>query len=136
MSGGSIENITKSDSKFKPIFLDHHFLPDMDFNGLCLVKTKKNSTPNKLINLYISYTLGSQLKSLKTDFTLSNCLFGSLKLTKNADLGNYKFKGYGIGFDPRSEFLITDGSYGEIFIFFFGADMSSYVHVDDKGNVF
>ena len=41
MSGGSIENITKSDSKFKPIFLDHHFLPDMDFNGLCLVKKKK-----------------------------------------------------------------------------------------------
>ena len=134
MSGGSIENITKSDSKFEPIFVDHHLLPDMNFNGRCLVK-KKSSTPNKLINLYISYTLGSQLKSLKTDFTLSNCLFGSLKLTKNADLGNYKFKGYGIGFDPRSEFLITDGSYGQIFIIF-GTDMSSCVHVDDKGNVF
>ena len=38
MSGGSIENITKSDSKFEPIFLDHHFLPDMNFNGCYLVK--------------------------------------------------------------------------------------------------
>ena len=83
-----------------------------------LSSKKRNSTPNKLINLYISYTLDSQLKILNTDFTLSNCLFGSLKLTKNPDLGKYKFKGYGIGFDPRSEFLITDGSYGEIFIFF------------------
>ena len=100
-----------------------------------LSSKKRNSTPNKLINLYISYTLDSQLKILNTDFTLSNCLFGSLKLTKNPDLGKYKFKGYGIGFDPRSEFLITDGSYGQIFIIF-GTDMSSYVHVDDKGNVF
>ena len=83
-----------------------------------LSSKKKSSTPNKLINLYISYILGSQLKILNTDFTLSNCLSGSLKQTKNADIGKYKFKGYGIGFDRRSEFLITDGSYGEIFFSF------------------
>ena len=34
----------------------------------------------------ISYTLGLQLIHLNTDSTLSNCLFGSVKLTKNADL--------------------------------------------------
>ena len=37
---------------------------------------------------------------------------------------------YGIGFDSRSEFSFTGGSYGAIVIF--GADMSSSVHVDNK----
>ena len=41
MQGRSIENITKSDSKFEPVFVDHHLLPDMNFNGRCLVKKKK-----------------------------------------------------------------------------------------------
>ena len=76
------------------------------------------------INLYISYTLGPQLKNLNTDFTLGGCLFGSVKLTKNADPDKYKYTGYGIGFNSCSETLFTDGSYGK---------MSLSVHVDDKG---
>ena len=85
-----------------------------------------------MINLYISYTLGPQLRNLNTDFTLANCLFGSVKLTKNADLDKYKYIGYSIQFDSRSEFLFTDGSYGKNVIIF-GADISSSVHVDSKG---
>ena len=85
-----------------------------------------------MINLYISCTLGSQLRILNIDFTLSNCLFGSVKLTKNADLDKYKYTGYSVGFDSRSEFLFTYGSYGKNVIIF-GADMGSSVHVDNKG---
>ena len=93
---------------------------------------KKNIfIPKRVINLYISYTLGPQLKHLKTNFTLCNCLFGSVKLTKNADPDKYKYTGYGIGFDSRSEFLFTDGSYGKNIIIF-GVDMNSSVHVDNK----
>ena len=29
----SIENIIKSDSNFTPTFVDHHLLPDINFNG-------------------------------------------------------------------------------------------------------
>ena len=113
MSEDSIENITRSDSNFAPTFVDHHVLPDINFNGHCLMKNNI-SIPKKVINLYISYTLGSELGNLNTDFTLGNCLFGSVKLTKNADLDKYKYTtGYGIGFDSRSEFLFTDGSYGK-----------------------
>ena len=85
MSEESIENITKSDSNFAKTFVDHHLLLDMNFNGHCL-KINNISIPQKVINLYISYTLGPQLRNLNTDFTLGNCLFGSVKLTKNADL--------------------------------------------------
>ena len=34
----SIENITKSGSNFAPTFVDHHILPEIDFNGHCLIK--------------------------------------------------------------------------------------------------
>ena len=90
------------------------------------------SIPKKVINLYISYTLGPQLRNFNTNFTLSNCLFGSLKLTKNADLDKYKFTRYGIGFDSFGEYSLHDGSIDKNFIIF-GVDMSSSVHIDNKG---
>ena len=69
---------------------------------------------------------------LHTDFILGNWLFGSVKLTNNVDLDKYVYTGYGIGFDSRSEFLLPDGSMGENVIYF-GADMSSSVHIHIKG---
>ena len=126
-----IENITKSDSNFAPTFVDHHVLPDINSNGHCLIKNNI-SVPKKVINVYISYTLGNQLRNLNSDFTLGNWLFGSVKLIKNADLDKYKYTGYGIDFDSRSEPLFTDGSYGKNVIVF-GADMSSSMDVDNKG---
>ena len=83
----------------------------MNYNGHCLIR-KNISFHKKVINLCISYTLGPQLRNLNTYFTLGNCLFRSVKLTKNADLNKYKYTGYGIGFDFRLEFSFTDGSYG------------------------
>ena len=32
-----LENITKSDSNFAPTFVDHNVLPDLHFNGHCLI---------------------------------------------------------------------------------------------------
>ena len=53
-------------------------------------------------------------RDLNTNFTLDNCLFGSVKLTKNADPDKYVYTGYGIGFDLRSEFSLPDGSVGKM----------------------
>ena len=126
ISKESIANVSKSDRNFAPTFADHHLLPNMSFNGLCLWKSNI-SILKKVINLYIFYTLGPQLRNLNTDFTLGNCL----KLTKNADLDKYKYTSYGIGFNSRSQSSFTDESYGKNVIIF-GADMSSSVHVDNK----
>ena len=46
----SIENITKSESNFAATFVDHYLLPDMNFNGHCLIKNNI-SMPKKVINL-------------------------------------------------------------------------------------
>ena len=58
MSEESIENITRSYIYFAPTFVDHHVLPDINSNGHCLIKNYI-PIPKKVINLYISYTLGS-----------------------------------------------------------------------------
>ena len=123
-----IVNITKSGSNFASTFADHHSLPKINFNGHYLIKNNI-SLPKKVINLFILYTLDPKLRNSKTDFTLSSCLFGSVKLTKNADPDKYKHNFSRIGFDSRSEFLFTDGSY-EKNVIILVADMSSSVHVD------
>ena len=52
MSEENIENIAESESNSAPTFLYHHLLPDMNFNGHCLIKYNI-STPKKVTNLYI-----------------------------------------------------------------------------------
>ena len=61
-----------------------------------------------------------------------NCLFGFVKLPKNADLDKCKYSGYSISFHCRSELLFTEGRYRKNFITF-GVDMRSSVHVNNKG---
>ena len=117
-----LKNITESDSNFEPTFAGHHLLPDMNFNGHCLIKNNI-SIPKKVINLHISYTLGPQLRNWSTDFTLDNYLFGSVKLTKNGHLDKYKFTGYSIGFDSRSDLYLQMEAIGKN-VNIFGADMS------------
>ena len=65
------------------------------------------------------------------DLTLENCLFGAVRLTKNADIDMYKYFGYGIRFDARGTFLFSDVSFAQNVIIF-GADMSSSVHIDNN----
>ena len=130
ISEESIQYINKSNSNFALTFADHNLFPDMNFNGHHLIKNI--SIPKKVINLYISNTLGLQLRNLNTDFTLGNCLFGTVKLTKNAYLDKYKYTGYNIGFEYCSQFLFTDRSYGKN-VMIFGADTSSSVHFNNKG---
>ena len=126
MLEGNIENINKSDSNLAPKFVDHHSLPDINFNEHCLISNI--SVPKKVTNVYISYKLNPQLTNLNTDFTLGNCLFRSVKLTKNSDLDKYKLQHmiwflFGI--------FITWWWHGKNVIFF-RADMSSFVHSNSK----
>ena len=74
-------------------------------NGHCLIENN-SFIPKNLINLYISYTKGRKLRNLNID--LGNSLFGSVKLTKNADLDKYNCSGYSRGFASRSEFSLPD----------------------------
>ena len=52
-------------------------------------------------------------------------------MTKHIDINQYKYSGYGIRFDRKWEFSFGSNGFGRNVIFF-GADMSSSVHVDNK----
>ena len=54
MSEENIKNRTKSDSNFAPNFVNHHVLPDINFNGHCLINNNISIT-KKVINLYTCY---------------------------------------------------------------------------------
>ena len=83
-----IENITTSNSNFAPALINYYQLPDIKFDENCLINN--NIIDFGMINIYISNTRDWWSKDLDTDFTFGNCLFGSVKLTKNADQCKYK----------------------------------------------
>ena len=86
MEEENIENITETDSNLRPDFAGLYFLPDINFDRHCLANKTLFLKSNKFI--YFLQTK-STINKLNTDFILGNKLFGSVKLTTNADLGKY-----------------------------------------------
>ena len=54
-------------------------------------------------------------------------------MPKHAGIDQYKYSGYGIGFDRKGEFSFDSNGFGRNVIFF-GVDMSSSVHANNKKN--
>ena len=131
LSEENIKNITTSDSNFASALINYYPLSDIKFNEHCLINNNNDPSLGG-VNLYICYMLDRWSRDSDTDFTLGNCLFGSINLTMNVDPDKYKYRGYGIGFDSPSQFPFTDRSMGKSVIIF-GADMSSSVSFDNKG---
>ena len=103
--------------------LDHQKIK-LKFNESCLAQDQITYTPQTIVHVYIVYEITK--KNDISDYpTLENCLFGSVKLTKNPDIDKYKYSSYGIGFDRKGEF-----SFGADMIF--GADMSSSINSTNK----
>ena len=104
----------------------------LNYNKDCL-KQPNNLTYDygHKVNVYTAYELGASSSS-SSDPTLKNCLFVVVTLTRNADIEKYGYSGFGIGLDRRSSFSFPGGGFGED-IFIFGVDMSSSVHIDNKG---
>ena len=64
---------------------------------------------------------------------LENCLFGTVSLTKIADIDQYKYSGYGTGIDRHGEFSFGNGLGKNCIIF--GADLrGSSSHANNKKN--
>ena len=103
----------------------------LTFKGSFLKNDEFKDKLDKIINIYIVYDLETNL-NYNPDFTLENCLFGAVKITKTTDVDKYKYSGYGIGFDGRGAFTHPNGSFGNNAIIF-GVDTNSSVHIDNKG---
>ena len=86
-------------------------------------------THGKIINICIVYEIKKNY-NISSYQTLENCLFGAATFTKNVDIDEFKYSGYGIGFGRKRTFSFGN-KFGRKFIIF-GVDMSSSVHVDIK----
>ena len=69
-------------------------------------------------------------KNLNRYFALSDCVFGAVKLTKNAIFNKYEYSGYGIGYDKRLDFSIN-GEFGRNAVIF-GVENSSTVNTNNR----
>ena len=97
------------------------------FTGSCLKQDKVTFNPRNVVNLIIFYELDTWSRDLNANFTLRDCLFGAVKLTKNADPDKYSYSGYDIGFDSRPRFSYPDFDWSKNVVIF-GVDNSSSVH--------
>ena len=61
----------------------------LEFNNSVLVQKYFSSLySNFSLNLYIVHELNDWSRNPTNSFTLNNCLFGTVKLTRNSDKGN------------------------------------------------
>ena len=88
----------------------------MKFKVICLKQDSVSFLHKKVANLYISCELDTWSEDLNTNFTLGNCLFEAVKLTKNADPDKDKYSGYCRGFDSRSKCSGSVGRGGMSFL--------------------
>ena len=83
----------------------------------CICKLKIavwNLTYRNIVN----FCINTRSKDLTTDFTLGDCLFKAVKLTKNADSDKYGYIGNDIGFYARSQFSLSNDKWGKNVVIF------------------
>ena len=61
-----------------------------------------------MVNLYIFYELNMWPQDLNAEFTLKDCLFGNVRITKNADPNKYSYSGCEIEFDSRTVISLSN----------------------------
>ena len=129
-----INSITASNYSITPKLSYYGSKIRVKFNGNCLKQNKTTYSHGIIANIYIAYEI-SKCYNISNYPTLENCLFGAVSLTKHADIDQYKYSGYGIGFDRKGEFSFGTNGFGRNVILF-GADMSSSVHANNKKVIF
>ena len=107
----------------------------LKFNNSVLVQNICSSLySNFNLNLYICYELNTWPSSPTNNITLRNCLFGTVKLTRNAGKNKFTYNGRGIAFDGKGFWSFDKDNVRNVIIF--GVDNSSLPHIDNPKNNF
>ena len=102
-----IESIKTNNYSLNPC-MDHYDTSKIriKFDGSFLNRFPPTILHGNIVNIYIVYEITSDYKDINYP-TLENCLFGSVKLTKNADIDKYGYSGNGIAFDRETFFPLV-----------------------------
>ena len=131
LSNESLEVVFTSSNTVTPSFNYYEHKVRLRFTGSALQQKTVTYKHKKVVNLYGVYEITNFL-GIDSYPILANALFGAVKLTKSADIDKYRYFGYGIGFDEKGFYSHPSGGTARIVIIF-GTNMSSSVHVDNKG---
>ena len=102
----------------------------LKFNGGCLKQDQATLAHGGIANIYIVYEITNNF-NVSSYPTLDSCLFGAVKLTKNADIEKYGYSSYEIGFYRHGSFSSPGIVLGRNVIVF-GVDMSLSTKIDNK----
>ena len=131
LSDETINSITTSNYSITPELNHYGTKARAKFSGGCLKQNNATYNHGTIVNTYIVYEI-SKNYNISNNSTLENCLFGAVSLTKHADIDQYKYSGYGIGFARKGEFSSGNGRGRNCMMF--GANVSSSVHTNNKIN--
>ena len=129
LSDERINYITTSNCSITPELSHYGTKTQVKSTGSCLKQERSTYNHGAIVNIYIAYEI-SKNYHISSYPTLENCLFGAVSLTKHIDVDQYKYSGYGIGFDRKGEFSFGNGFGRNVIIL--GADMNSSVHANNK----
>ena len=103
MSDDRINSNTASNYSIAPELSYYGTKTRVKFNGICLKQDKATYNHGTIVNIYMVYQVSNNY-NISSYPKLENCLFGAVSLTKRVDIDQYKYSGYGIGFDRQGEF--------------------------------
>ena len=83
-----------------------------------------------MVNLFIVYKSDVWSRALNMKFTLGHCFFGAVKLTNNAEPGQFGYSGYGPRFNLHSQFLLPIGKRGKCYFW-----CRQSVHADNRNRI-
>ena len=128
LSAQTLTTLTTTDNSVSPSikwYRNSNFC--LVFKESCLKqKSRTYILPYRTSFFFAVLELDTWSRNLNSDFTLKECLFGGIRLAKNADPDKYVYTGYGIGFDSH-----LGGIFKTVIIF--EVDNSSSMHIDKKG---
>ena len=104
MSDERINSIATSNYSITPELNHFGSKAKAKFRRIWLKQDKTICNYETIVNIYIFYEI-SKNYNISSYPTLENCFFGAVSLTKHVDIDQYKYSGYGIGFDRRGQFI-------------------------------
>ena len=93
LSDERLYSITASNYKITPELSFSGTKTRVESNGSCLKQVKATYNHGTIVNIVYEISKNYNISSYST---LENCLFGAVNLTKNADVDQHKYSGYGI----------------------------------------
>ena len=129
LSNESLEVVSTSNNSLTPSINYYGDKARLRFTRSVLQQKTVTYSYKKVVNLYVVYEI-TNFHGIYSYQTLTNALFGAVKLTKNPDIDKYKYSGYGIGFDGDGYYSIGNEIGKNVVIF--AVDMSSSTKIDNK----